>query len=316
LLVVFVIVGFLSNGVFRSRGGPSADDYTLGGPALFSFSSGSNRSVVASGAPEFYQLSAREGEFYGIAASGAARAFSNPSSTSFEARPGIIIHQVQTGENLSVIAAHYGVSLATILSANGSPAVLHPGDQLTIPPVSGVIHAVQGNESLDAVAALYGVSIEDILAANENFSGDTIIVPGATEERSFARNVNHLPSYDAYYLEPTPNALNWGILHRNNAVDFAKPCGTAVFASAEGLVTKSFPAGWNQGYGHMVVIEHPNNTKTLYAHLDEVSVSVGDFLAQGDVIGTIGNSGFVTGERSGCHVHFEVDGAKNPFARG
>jgi murein DD-endopeptidase MepM/ murein hydrolase activator NlpD len=316
LLVVFIILGFFGNSILHSRGAGKLDGYTLGGPASFSFSSDTNRSVTADGASEFYQVVNQKDESGYGAMAGAALTLPNPSSVSLEARPGVIVHKVQPGENLSVVAAQYGISLATLRSANGSPTVLHPGDQLTIPPVSGVIHAIQGDESIDAIAALYGVSTEDILAANENFSGGSVIVPGATEERSFARSNASLPNYDAYYLVPTPNALNWGILHRNNAVDFAKSCGTDVFASAEGLVVKAVRSGWNQGYGHEVVIEHPNNTKTLYAHLDQVLVSAGDFLAQGDVIGTIGNSGFVTGERSGCHVHFEVEGAKNPFARG
>jgi murein DD-endopeptidase MepM/ murein hydrolase activator NlpD len=69
--------------------------------------------------------------------------------------------------------------------------------------------------------------------------------------------------------------------------------------------------GYNGGYGQYVVISHDNGTQTLYAHMSSVSVSVGQRVFQGQVIGTLGNSGRSTGP----HVHFEVRGAKNPFAK-
>jgi len=82
-----------------------------------------------------------------------------------------------------------------------------------------------------------------------------------------------------------------------------------VFASAEGRVLITRFSGWNGGYGRYVVISHPNGTQTLYAHLQALTVNAGDVVAKGNVIGAIGSSGNSTG----CHVHFEVRGARNPF---
>jgi len=79
-------------------------------------------------------------------------------------------------------------------------------------------------------------------------------------------------------------------------------------------VIESVVSGWNGGYGIYVLLEHPNSTRTRYAHLQKVSVSVGDYVSQGDIIGYIGNTGNTHGV-TGCHVHFEVIGAKNPFAK-
>jgi len=72
-------------------------------------------------------------------------------------------------------------------------------------------------------------------------------------------------------------------------------------------------SGWNGGYGLFVLLEHPfgDGVKTRYAHMDSVSVDIGDYVKQGDEIGIMGDSGDATG----CHVHFEVYGAENPFAK-
>ena len=106
-------------------------------------------------------------------------------------------------------------------------------------------------------------------------------------------------------------------LHANNAVDIGNKCGVAVKASAGGTVVKKLlksigSSGWNNGYGLFVLIEHSNGVKT-YAHLNKVLVKVGDSVNQGDQIGLVGNTGNADGP-TGCHLHFEIISARNPFA--
>jgi murein DD-endopeptidase MepM/ murein hydrolase activator NlpD len=62
------------------------------------------------------------------------------------------------------------------------------------------------------------------------------------------------------------------------------------------------------GYGNFVIIQHSNNTKTLYAHMSKVGTYIGDEVRQGEIIGAVGN----TGRSTGPHIHFEVFNAKNP----
>jgi len=115
------------------------------------------------------------------------------------------------------------------------------------------------------------------------------------------------------YILPA-RGWNWGILHDFNAVDIADACGKPIYASYEGLVIEESDDNfWNNGYGNYILIEHPNNTKTRYAHTLKNLVKVGDYVLQGQQIALIGNSGNTHG-LSGCHLHFEVYGAKNPFA--
>jgi murein DD-endopeptidase MepM/ murein hydrolase activator NlpD len=101
-------------------------------------------------------------------------------------------------------------------------------------------------------------------------------------------------------------------LHWHNAIDISNPCGTLIFAAAQGTVQR-VAYGWNSGYGNYLTILHPNGVVTLYAHLSAISVSSGTNVSQGTIIGRIGNTGRTVGA-SGCHLHFEVRGAKNPFS--
>ena len=76
--------------------------------------------------------------------------------------------------------------------------------------------------------------------------------------------------------------------------------GKNVSASFNGQV---ITAGYNNGgYGNLVVIEHDNNMKTYYAHLNDIYVNVGDIVKKDDIIGTVGS----TGNSTGPHLHFEL----------
>src|SRR5690606_10170891 len=86
-------------------------------------------------------------------------------------------------------------------------------------------------------------------------------------------------------------------VHRG--VDIPLPEGTPVRAMGPGRVTH---AGWMRGYGIAVIIEHGSGIVSLYAHLSEASVRVGQEVGGREVIGRSGRTGRVTGP----HLHFEV----------
>ena len=86
----------------------------------------------------------------------------------------------------------------------------------------------------------------------------------------------------------------------HKGIDIAKSLGESVNASLDGKVIS---AGYNNGgYGNLIVIEHPNNMKTYYAHLNEIYVNVGDIVKKDDIIGAVGS----TGNSTGPHLHFEL----------
>lgn len=97
----------------------------------------------------------------------------------------------------------------------------------------------------------------------------------------------------------------------HGALDIPAPAGTPVSASADGVVTfAGFGGSANgyTGYGNIVVIDHGNGIATHYAHLQEMTVQAGDSVSRGGTVGTVGSTGYVTGN----HLDFAVwkDGKK------
>lgn len=82
-------------------------------------------------------------------------------------------------------------------------------------------------------------------------------------------------------------------------MDFAAKTGTRIWATGEGVVTL---AGWKQGYGNTVIINHGYNYMTLYGHCSALKVRVGQKVKRGEVIALVGN----TGKSTGPHLHYEV----------
>lgn len=85
----------------------------------------------------------------------------------------------------------------------------------------------------------------------------------------------------------------------HSGVDISAPPGDPIIASAEGIVRH---AGWQQGYGLSVLIDHGFGYSTLYGHMSEIKVKEGDTLSRGDLIGKVGS----TGTSTGPHLHYEV----------
>jgi murein DD-endopeptidase MepM/ murein hydrolase activator NlpD len=91
----------------------------------------------------------------------------------------------------------------------------------------------------------------------------------------------------------------WGGRHFHTGIDMAGKFGTAVKAADSGEVIF---AGWWDGYGKAIVIDHGRKTTTVYAHLSRIYKRVGAVVAKGQVVGLTGNTGYSTGP----HLHFEV----------
>jgi murein DD-endopeptidase MepM/ murein hydrolase activator NlpD len=95
----------------------------------------------------------------------------------------------------------------------------------------------------------------------------------------------------------SPFGYRWGRLHAG--IDIGVPYGTPIHAAASGTVVL---AGWTGGYGNYTCIDHGGGLATCYGHQSSYAVSSGAQVAQGQVIGYVGN----TGHSFGAHLHFEV----------
>jgi len=240
-------------------------------------------------------------------------------------RKSITEYAVEQGDTLSVLAEKFNISADTIRWSNNlNNSNIRVGQKLVIPPVSGIIHHVKSGDTVSGIAGTYKGKTAEIIAFNELnsesdiFIGDIIIVPNGAMPAPAARPAAAIqsspaqaPISSAYFIAPTKGQISQR-LHWHNAIDFSNSCGALVFASAQGTVQR-VSYGWNNGYGNYLTILHPNGVVTLYAHLSQISVNSGTNVSQGTIIGRVGNTGRTIGA-TGCHVHFEVRGAVNPFA--
>jgi len=80
----------------------------------------------------------------------------------------------------------------------------------------------------------------------------------------------------------SPFGMRWGRMHKGT--DFAAALGTPIYATADGVVIS---AGWGQGYGKLVKIQHAFGIETRYAHMSKILVKVGQRVSRGDQIGAI-----------------------------
>ena len=236
----------------------------------------------------------------------------------------VSVYVVRSGDTLSEVARMFQVSVNTIVWANDLPraTAIREGQVLVILPISGIRHTIVKGETLKSIAKKYQGDASEIAQYNGLDSnatlivGETLIVPDGEETPpppASGRQPHPIrgggPSYAGYYIRPIKGGVRTQGIHGYNGVDLANLTGTPIYASAGGTVIVSKESGWNGGYAKYIVIQHDNNTQTLYAHNNDNIVARGQKVVQGQVIGYVGS----TGNSTGPHVHFEIRGAKNPF---
>ncbi|MBQ8572304.1 MAG: peptidoglycan DD-metalloendopeptidase family protein [Ruminococcus sp.] len=110
------------------------------------------------------------------------------------------------------------------------------------------------------------------------------------------------------FVWPVPSANNisslfeyrWGSFHAGIDIADIGIYRADIVASDRGIVTFS---GWDDaGYGYTVIIDHGNGYSSMYAHCDELYISEGEIVEQGDAIAAVGCTGYSTGD----HLHFEI----------
>lgn len=251
-------------------------------------------------------------------------------------RSEIIEYEVKPGETLSSIAQDKGVSVDTIKWANDLTGdTIKPGQKIKVLPVSGVAHTVVSGDTLESVAKKYSAESQAILDfpfndIPDDFKlkiGQVLIVPDGAPPKVVPRS-RPVPQYIAQQgsSSPTYNAPGGGnfiwparsvgisqyFAWYHPGVDLPNPSSPPVIASDGGRV---IVAGWldNFGYGNRVVIDHGNGYQTLYAHLSNIYVTVGQTISRGETLGQMGS----TGRSTGTHLHFEIHYkgiAVNPLA--
>jgi murein DD-endopeptidase MepM/ murein hydrolase activator NlpD len=123
-------------------------------------------------------------------------------------------------------------------------------------------------------------------------------------EDKLKRNMHSLSGF-GYRIHPVH-----GVKKFHKGIDFTAPRGTAIQATGNGKVIRVQKRRY--GYGNNIIIDHGFGYTTLYAHLSEIDIQVGDEVVKGQKIGTIGS----TGTSTAPHLHYEVrinDRVVNPI---
>jgi murein DD-endopeptidase MepM/ murein hydrolase activator NlpD len=220
---------------------------------------------------------------------------------------------------------HAGTFYATPSATKNLPSGLQPvtktaGHVFFDDPQNRAIATARGYKTPSIENAAYNAPSAKTAPVSQNpfdaLFGSTVAAPssaasatigalddGATWDGAFSSPLGSVTGRvtSDFGLRSAPNT-SLGVGSANHpGMDFAErgQSGFAANAAGPGIVTYAGPA---KGYGNMVTVEHPNGFTSRYGHLQDINVSIGDEIARGTPIGTVGS----TGKSTGPHLHFEM----------
>jgi murein DD-endopeptidase MepM/ murein hydrolase activator NlpD len=202
-----------------------------------------------------------------------------------------------------------------VLGCRVARAPMHPETP------AGSWYVVSRGETLDDIARRAGVPAEDILEINglsradevkpgrlifvlvpERRPGEGAPGPGSVKVESAAppSGTGRLrwPLVNVAHEVGSPFGVRDGRAHEG--IDLPAPTGTPVVAAADGEVV--YAGDGIRGYGNLVVLQHPGDLLTVYAHNSAVFVKQGQAVHAGERVAAVGQ----TGRATGPHLHFEV----------
>ena len=143
-----------------------------------------------------------------------------------------------------------------------------------------------------------GKLVEAMWFAPEGENGGYYDSEGKSLKAAFLRNAIPFTRVSSTFgKRKHPIHKRWKM---HNGIDFAAPTGTPIRATGDGVVEH---IGSKGGFGKTIILRHPNNIKTLYAHQSRFAKGLkrGDRVSQGETIGYVGSTGWSTGP----HLHYE-----------
>ena len=152
----------------------------------------------------------------------------------------------------------------------------------------------------------------------QNMSLDSLYQRAVAKEKMLASIPSIKPVREDKLKRSIKNLSGYGIrlhpVHKvkklHQGIDFTAPRGTPIQATGSGVVTRV--ESRKNGYGKNVIIDHGYGYTTLYAHMREVEVKIGDKVVKGQKIGEVGSTGTSTAPH--CHYEIRINGkAVNPI---
>lgn len=252
----------------------------------------------------------------------------------------VITYTIQSGDNIFLVGDRFKLNAYTIAWSNmeilqGAPWTIQPGLTLFIPPVDGAYHIVIEGETVESIAADYEVASADIYNVWNPIEqgqpiqeGMLLVIPGGIGDEIEWEPPPPPPSQptiggaaaswgycgdqavsgygaNGYFILPTGSysVSGWTFRDPRNpmhgGLDYRCSLGDPIYASDAGVVIF---AGWSGGYGNLVRVSHGNGYQTYYAHFNAFALGCGEPVAQGQIIGYCGTTGW----SSGPHLHYEI----------
>jgi murein DD-endopeptidase MepM/ murein hydrolase activator NlpD len=277
----------------------------------------------------------------GVAAAAASSGVDGAGVTALadiiDPRKPFIIYKAKGGDTLSDIAGDYGIKVETILDNNPTLTdknLLVLGQELVIPLDDGIMHKVSGGETLREIVAQYdNITLEDALAYRANGivdaanleAGSYVLLVGATRKPPpppvITTNPNGgetappftglgPPASGGLFSSPLLEYLGIsdafgtergaGRIHEGIDLDLANFHRSPIFAACAGTVSRAEYLTYS--YGYHVIVDCGDGWTTLYAHMSQIDVVLGQAVGQREALGYSGVTGFTTGE----HLHFEI----------
>ena len=234
----------------------------------------------------------------------------------------VIRYTVADGDTLDSVAQALRVTVREITWSNpGLRQPLKAGETIYLPPVPGVVVVTRKGDTAASLAQEYGVDATILLGFNDIRSSDvrpgmTLIVPvDPTVGPNLASGVPADPIQPGAFVCPIQGAKiiqkfgptsftleppYGGYLHFHTGVDLLADYGTPIDAAAGGRVTAT---GYADYYGLRVEITDSYGLVEVYAHMAQVSVTDGQLVQQGQLVGFVGS----TGLSIGAHLHLQLE---------
>jgi murein DD-endopeptidase MepM/ murein hydrolase activator NlpD len=267
-----------------------------------------------------------------LALAGAARAFAQSSSDSplskYALQPAKNdpanpprTYVVAQGETLFGVASKFQIPLRALIDANrlDAPFLLKEGQVLRLPRPR--IHLVAAGETLPDLARQFGIDARSLALLNRLRApyavkpGDRLVLPAlarplpAGEPKAPPVQVKQaLPAEAGRFAWPLRGkvAVTFGLQpgkRRSDGIDIVGDPGGEVRASAAGRVV--YAGADLPGYGHLLLIQHPNGWVTAYAHCARLTLSEGASVKRGDVVGYLEDT-------AEARLHFQIRRAGRP----
>jgi murein DD-endopeptidase MepM/ murein hydrolase activator NlpD len=237
---------------------------------------------------------------------------------------------IKNGDTLWSVANTFNLEVDSLFGCNklSDTDILKVGSTIKIPNQDGIFVKIKAGQTLSTLAKDYGIFSEAIVSANEMSAeatltqGQEIFLPGAkvmafvetssgrkavVKEKVAAKRgfgwpvVGRISSPFGWRRDPVRGGKGF-----HTGLDIRAPRGRPIVAAAAGRVVHS---GWMGSYGRTIVISHPGNTTTMYAHCSKLLVNSGKSVKRGERIALVGS----TGRSTGNHLHFEVRRGGTPM---